>query len=464
MKKYIKSIAIFLFVFILSILNPILAQEYDDMYFTKSDRKQTDFNLKANRGDAERALASINDDYLEEVHLDRSINPEYIAKYQVQTAKKVSSRNQEVDYYPEVNANNISSTSGYFNNYVRQVAPYQTASFKINFVNTYGFAAYNNRFYGYDPFNNVWMSDFYILHSYIPFGYNPYVFSPYAYNPYDPFGYGFARPFYSSGFNIFNNYSYMSAFNNYYCPPAYSYNTGSNSVVLAQGYQEVQRARIIGPRGSGGSKTLIRGAVVNGSSNGLNRNIETNTTRLNSSSRYSGSQKSQNEYLDRPVSQRRTNQSFTRSNTIEAQSRAHSVRNAIAVNKRNTTVNNERSSMGVNNGALTIQTKSSRRYNTTTMPDRNDFDLPAREEIRNSYQNTGTRYQSGSSSPGVITNSGPTHSTFRSNKPLNNSSSGSSKSYGVPSSSGSRSSGSRSSGSRSSGSRSSGGSSRSIKN
>ncbi|MAJ50913.1 MAG: hypothetical protein CMB82_04770 [Flammeovirgaceae bacterium] len=457
MKKYIKTIGIFLFVFILSIFNSILAQEYDDMYFTKSDRKQIDFNLKPNRGDAERALAAIDDDYLEEVYLDKYINPEYIAKYQVQSAKKSSSGNQEVDYYPEANSNNISTTSGYFNNYGRQVTPYQTASFKINFVNTYGFTAYNNRFlYGYDPFYNVWISDFYSPYS--PYGYNSYGFSPYAYNPYDPYGYGFARPFYSSGFNIVHSYSNVRAFNNFYCPSAYSYNTGSNSVALTQGYQEVRRAKVIGPRGSGGSKTVIRGAVTDGSSTDLNRNVGTNTTRLNSSLRYLDSQKSQNEYLDRSVVQRGTNQPFTRSNAVEAQSRAHSVRNTTRVNQRNTTINNERSSMGVNSRGVTTQINSSRRYNTTTMPDRNDFNLPKKGDTRNSYQNTDTRYPSSSSLSGVKTNSTPTPSTSRSYKPSNNSSSGLSRSYSVPSSSGSRSSGS------SLGSRSSGGSSRSIKN
>ena len=199
MEKYIKSIKIFSFVFILSFTNPVLAQEYDDMYFTKADRKQSDFNLKANRQDAERVMSAFEDDELEEVYLDKNVNPEYIAKYQVQSSKKSSRRNQEADYFPEATSNNISSTSGYFNNYGRQSTPYETASFKINFVNTYGFAAYNNRFmFGYDPFGNVWMSDFY----------SPYAYGVYGYNPHDPFGYGFSRPFYSSRFN--NPYYYSN--------------------------------------------------------------------------------------------------------------------------------------------------------------------------------------------------------------------------------------------------------------
>ena len=57
------------------------------------------------------------------------------------------------------------------------------------------------------------------------------------------------------------NYPNVRAFNNYYCPPAYSYNTGYNSVVLAEGYQEVRRAKVIGPRGSGGSKAVVRGGI-----------------------------------------------------------------------------------------------------------------------------------------------------------------------------------------------------------
>ena len=449
MEKQLKSIKSLLFIFIFSIFTPLLAQEKDDMYFTKADRKQIDFNLKANGQDAERVMTAFQSDELEEVYLDKNINPEYIAKYQVQSDKKSSRKNQEVSYYPEATSSNISSTSGYFNNYSRQATPYETASFKINFVNTYGFSAYNNRFmYGYDPFGNVWLSDLY----------SPYGFNPYAYNPYDPFGYGFSRPFYSSGFNSAYNYSNVRAFNNYYCPSAYSYNTGYNSVILAQGYQEVRRGKVIGPRGSGGSKTVIRGGIDDARSLDLNRNLRTTSARPTSSVRDLGNQKSQNEYLDRSVSQRGTNQSFTRSNAVEAQSRNHSVRNATRLNHNNPIVNNERSTV-IQNRSVTTQMNSSRRYNTTTMPDRNDFNLPTSGETRNSYQKAGTQYSSGSSSLGVKTNSTPAPSTSRSYKPSNNSSSGTSRSYSAPSNSGSRSSGS-SSGSRSSGNSSS----RSTKN
>ena len=145
------------------------------MYFTKADRKQTDFNLKVNRGDADRAVAALEDDDLQEVYLDRNVNPEYIAKYQVQSAKNLSKRNQDVDYYPEVNANNVSSTIGYFNNYNRRVTPYQIATFNMNFGNAFGFRPYNSFMHGYNPFDNGWISDFY---------------SPYGYNPYSPFSYG----------------------------------------------------------------------------------------------------------------------------------------------------------------------------------------------------------------------------------------------------------------------------------
>ena len=116
MRKYIKSSRILLFVYTIAVSNPILAQEYDDMYFTKSDRKLSDFSLKVNRGDADRALLALEDDDLQETYLDKNVNPEYIAKYQVQSAKKLSKRNQEVDYYPEANAHNVSSTIGPFNN------------------------------------------------------------------------------------------------------------------------------------------------------------------------------------------------------------------------------------------------------------------------------------------------------------------------------------------------------------
>ena len=358
MGKNIKSIKTFLFVVILSVANSVLAQEYDDMYFTKADRKQTDFDLIANRQDAERVMSAFDDDELEEVYLDKNINPEYIAKYQVQSDKKSSRRNQEVDYYPEATSSNISSTSGYFNNYGRQATIYTPASFNINFVSSYGFSRFNNRFmYGYDPYGNVWMSDFY----------NPYANNPYGYNSYDPFGYGFSRPFYSSGFNGSYNYPNVRAFNNYYCPPAYSYNTGYNSVVLAEGYQEVRRAKVIGPRGSGGSKTVVRGGMNESRSTDLNRRLSSTNVRSTSSVRDFGNQKSQNEYIDRSISKERTNQSFARSNAVETQSRSNAARYATSSNRSNTTVNKERSTVIENNRGVATQMNSSRRYNTTSM-------------------------------------------------------------------------------------------------
>jgi hypothetical protein len=462
MEKYIKSTGIFLFVFILSIFNTILAQEYDDMYFTKADRKQTDFNLKANRGDAKRAMLAFEDDDLEEVYLDKNINPEYIAKYQVQPDKKSSRRNQEVDYYPETTSTNISSTSGYFNNYGRQATMYNPAAFNINVVNSYGFSGFNNRFmYGYDPFGNVWMSDFYSPYANSTYGYNPYDpfgygFSRPFYTPYDPFGYGFSRPFYSSGFNSAYNYSNVRAFNNYYCPPAYSYNTGYNSVVLAEGYQEVRRAKVTGPRGSGGSKAVVRGGMNESRSTNLNRRLSSTNVR-STSSRVTdlGNQKSQNEYLDRSVSRERTNESSTRFNAVETQSRSNRARYATSFNRSTTTVNKERSSVIENNRGVETQMNSARRYNTTSMPARNDFNLPTNRETQNSNQNTWTQTSSGSDYSGVKTNSTSSSSTSRSSyAPSNNSSSGSSRSYRAPISSGSRSSGS-SSGSRPSGASSS---------
>ena len=145
----------------------------------------------------------------------------------------------------------------------------------------------------------------------------------------------------------FNNpyyYSNVRAFNNYYCPPAYSYNTGYNSVVLAEGYEEVRRAKVIGPRGSGGSQAVVRGGMNESRSTDLNRRLSSTNIR-STSSRVTdlGNQKSQNEYFDRSVSRERTNESFTRSNAVETQSRSNPVRYATSLNRSTTTVNKERS-------------------------------------------------------------------------------------------------------------------------
>ena len=473
MRKYIKSSRIFLFIYTVAISNHILAQEYDDMYFTKADRKQTDFNLKVNRGDADRALAAFEDDNLPEVYLDKNVNPEYIAKYQVQSAKNLLKRNQEVDYYPEANAHNVSSTIGYFNNYNRRATPYKTATFNINFGNAYGFRPYNSFMYGYNPFDNGWMSNFYCPYDYYPYS-SPF---SYGYPSFDPWSqvyggswlstWGIGRfPMYNSSY--YYNPGWAMAMMRTPYPTGWAWNTG-----ITEGPKGI-RDRVIGPRGSSGSKTVTRGAIVDGSSDDSNRGFRNTTARPNSSLRDFGNQNSQNEYLNQSVNQRGTNQSFKKSNSVEALSRNQSVRNSISVNQRKITEDNERPYMAGNN-RVTTRLKSSRRYYSTTMPERNDFKMLSKGDARNTYQNRGAQYSSGSSSK-ITTNSSATPATSRVYTSSNNSFSGTSRNYSVPSNSGSRSSisssGSRSSispsGSRSSisssGGRSSGGSSRSIKN
>ena len=128
----------------------------------------------------------------------------------------------------------------------------------------------------------------------------------------------------------------------------------------------------------------------------------------------------------------------------------------LANHQRKITEDNERPYMAGNKIA-TAQNRSTRRYYSTTMPKRNDFNMPSKEDARNTYQNRGAQYSSGSSSV-VKTNSSSIPTTSRSYTSSNNSPLRASRNYSVPSNSGNRSSIS------SSGGRSSGGSSRSIKN
>ena len=455
MREYIKSSRIFLFIYTVAISNPILAQEYDDMYFTKADRKQTDFNLKVNRGDADRAVAALEDDDLQEVYLDKNVNPEYIAKYQIQSAENLLKHSQEVEYYPEANAHNVSSTIGHFNNYNRQVTPYKTATFNINFGNAYRFRPYNSFLYGYNPFDNGWISDFYSPYDYYPYS-SPFVYGYPSFDPWSqvyggswlsPWGVG-RFPMYHSSY--YYNPGWASAMMRTPYPTGWAWNTG-----ITEGPEDI-RDRVIGPRGSSGSRTVTRGAIVDGSSADSNRSFRSTTSRPNSSLRDLGNQNSQNEYLNQSVNQRGSSQSFRKSNSVEVLSRNQSVRNSISVNQRKITEDNERPYMAGNNRVST-QIKSSRRYYSATMPERNDFNMSSKGDVRNTYQNRGAQYSSGSSSK-ITTNSSAIPATSRVYTSSNNSFSGASRNYSVPSNSGSRSSIS------SSGGRSSGGSSRSIKN
>ncbi len=155
-----KKLLLIAFLFISSFA---FAQEYDDMYFTKKDRKRTKVNYESNR---------------------KHINPEYIARYTTKPKVKV-----------------------YVESYHR---PYRYNYNRWNWNITFGYS----NWYHYDPF----YSPFYSHYNYYPYyhsyygGWNSFYYPPY-YQPY--YSWAWHRPYY--GWN-YPHYRY-----NYYYGHNYGY-------------------------------------------------------------------------------------------------------------------------------------------------------------------------------------------------------------------------------------------------
>ena len=99
MEKYDNIVRISLFVVVVFLLSPAFSQEYDDMYFTKSDRKKINFDLKVNTKDSEMIIKDFENDDWDESYLDKNVNPEYIAKYKVQSNDAMANNQKEEYYY-----------------------------------------------------------------------------------------------------------------------------------------------------------------------------------------------------------------------------------------------------------------------------------------------------------------------------------------------------------------------------
>ena len=94
------------------------------MYFTKSDRKKINFDLKVNTKDSEMIIKDFENDDWDESYLDKNVNPEYIAKYKVQSNDAMANNQKEEYYYSEEAAQNSYFNGGSYNNSGFRNAPY----------------------------------------------------------------------------------------------------------------------------------------------------------------------------------------------------------------------------------------------------------------------------------------------------------------------------------------------------
>jgi len=182
----------------------LMAQEIDDMYFTRKDRAKlnaakadeaTYSASKKNKGNDEAASAdeSVNPT---DTYSARSTNPEYVSR---SNSEQAVTDNQDyyVTDYRNSTANNLNKFNNNYNNW------YNSSWYNSGYYGNSMYSGFNSPYY-YNSFSNPWMS--------------PY---------YQP-GWGSSLSFYY-GSPYYNNYGYGGGYGGYYDPfynPYYGYNSG----------------------------------------------------------------------------------------------------------------------------------------------------------------------------------------------------------------------------------------------
>lgn len=421
------------------------AQEYDDMYFTKKDRKKVSYDLKPAANDSKATYESYTNNSYSDNYSAKQVNPEYIARYRTQSQPAGSNQEpvnetsgeqfdevglNQATYYPEDDQQQGNTIiNNYYNTPVNSPlnSPFYNRN-RIRFNMGMGYSPWGwNTAFGigfgapsavfYDPFWGSWYDPFYD-----PFFYDPFVYNSWGYSPW-----GWNRGLYgrSMFFNPWNRYR-VGYYNGLNDGLWYAYHDRSVSARNVQ----------VGPRRTRG------GVVVSGNSRSTRSSRNSVADRTSGSSRrdYSATQ---NEYYNRSRRAVSTNNAYSRTgNTYTNSSRSRSAYTSDYSSRSNRSFGTSRSSSSrVGTGQ---SSNATRRYSTSGSSRSN------RSYSRGSYnRNSSGSYNRSSSG-----------SRSRSSYSSGSSRSRSSGSYRSSGSSRSRSSGSyRSSGSSrsSSGSRSSGG-------
>jgi hypothetical protein len=190
---------------VLVAFSSVHAQEYDDMYFNKSDRKTIKSEKKALVSADLKSSGTANYNQATkstEIYSAKNVNPEYIARYKATESNEAQEGNnsnyKSSDYFIE-NYNTPDSSIGIHQNQIDYAA--------LNKRDQMSYSNYNNNFS-----NSNWRMNPYMNMGFgRPWGYSPYMM---GYDPfmmgYDPFmmgygpgmtmgmGYGFGTGFYPS--------------------------------------------------------------------------------------------------------------------------------------------------------------------------------------------------------------------------------------------------------------------------
>ena len=192
---------------LLIIFSSVSAQEYDDMYFNKTDRKK--IKTENNKVNAQQIKSAEDIDYSQatqstELYSAKNVNPEYIARYKATETNEV----------PEVKSKDEYSSGDYF------IEDYESDNPDVgSHMNQIDYAALNKRDqmsysnYNRNYSNPYWSRPSWGFYPYMSMGYgfgSPFMYDPFMYDPfmmggfgYGPMmsmgiGYGFGTGFYPS--------------------------------------------------------------------------------------------------------------------------------------------------------------------------------------------------------------------------------------------------------------------------
>lgn len=254
--------------------------EYDDLYFSSSDRKTAKVE-PIEETPTVASSKSYNDtenyNYSSDSYSAKTVNPEYIARYKSQAAENASSQISGGDTY----SSDDYYVEGQSEDYAEYDAEYQKDS-KTKVINNY---------YGYPTRSRLYRP----YSSYDPFYYDPF-YDPFFYGP--TFGssyYGFYSPYYRPRYRpgLTFSVSYGYGYGGYYCPSPYypssayyagynrGYYNGSSSGYYVASESTVKRRSVV--RGPRSTRTSVTGTNITTGENNLNRRSRVIETQSSSS-------------------------------------------------------------------------------------------------------------------------------------------------------------------------------------
>ncbi len=465
-------------IFVLGIAHVSYAQEYDDLYFTSKDRnmmKLPDEGPSAQLSDSQSLEESFSEEAYTDDYSAKNVNPEYIARYQSQSAQGEENptygaywepeEEQDVEYYPEEEVVAEQAPTIVNNYYGSSPYRYQPSrwSFRPSMMMGY------NSFYGWQTGFGMSMTygDPFFDPRFDPF-YSPF-YSPYSYNRfgyYDPW----SDPFYCPPSYGYNRFSQRNAYLNGYYNGYYA-GGGTRTVVVGNPRESYTAARQ-GRRGMvtrGTPRAAASGVTTRGQ--GLTTVGSEGTRTSNSNGRVARDYTAtQNAYYDRSRRNRNASSSASNGRVASSNVRQGTSREYSATTNRSSysTRTANRSSYGSTNrssatgrSATSVTPRSTSTNRSTTNPRRYSTSSSGRSS--STYRSNSSGRSNRSFSSPSRSNSRNYSSPSRSNSyssPARRSSgssiqrsSGSSRSYTAPSRSSGRSSGGRSSSGTSSRSR-----------